>query len=84
MVGFTDLGHRHNPHEEEVGPHALIVHSKSFSGTPGLKYPVAYFSTSSIAAGQLSSVMWECVTMWECACEKQGIKVSVIVARITL
>ena len=72
LVGFTDIGNRDNPRADELATHALTIYVKSFCGKPGLKYPIAYFGSTSLTGSQLASILWESIALLE----KHGLQVS--------
>ena len=77
FIGFTNMGSRSNNKVDDLAIHALTVYAKSFCGTPGLKFPLAYFATVTAKAPQLASIVWESIGPLEVngpmACKKYGI-----------
>ena len=59
LIGFTNMGSQSNNKVDDLATHALTVYAKSFCGTPGLKFPLAYFATVTAKAPQLASIVWE-------------------------
>ena len=65
LIGFTNKGSRSNNKVDDLVTHALTVYAKSFCGTPGLKFPLAYFATVTAKAPQLASIVWESIDYWK-------------------
>ena len=70
LIGFTNMGSRSNNKVDDLATHALTVYAKSFYGTPGLKFPLAYFATATAKAPQLlllfgkASDYWKLMASW--------------------